>query len=155
MSQTFTKLFASITASTVWCEPATTRVVWITMLAMSDHAGRIHASIPGLANIAQVTIPECQIAIDRFLAPDRYSRTPTDEGRRIVPIDGGWRLINYIVYRERIDHESVKEAKRKYAKKRRKDTRESGRQSSPLCDYATSKEIKPDVEKAEQQFKEQ
>ena len=154
MSQTFTKLFASITASTVWCEPSATRVVWVTMLAMADHVGRVHGSVPGLANIAQVTLTECQVALDTFLAPDRYSRSTEKEGRRIEVIDGGWRLINYIEYRERIDHESVKESKRKYAKKRRKDAREAGRQSTPLCDYATSTEIVTDVKKIEQQYTE-
>jgi hypothetical protein len=125
MSQTFTKLFASITASTIWCEPAPTKVVWITMLAMADHVGRVHASVPGLAHIAQVTLTECQTALDTLLAPDRYSRSTAEEGRRIKPIDGGWQLINYITYRERIDHESAKEAKRKYIANRRKKEKQA------------------------------
>ena len=114
MSQSFTKLFSSITASTIWCEPATTKIVWITMLAMADHLGRVHGSIPGLANIAQVSLQECQTALDTLLSPDRFSRSKVEEGRRIKEIDGGWQLINYIEYRERIDHESVKASKRKY-----------------------------------------
>ncbi len=119
MSQTFTKLFSSITASTIWCETATTKVVWITMLAMADHVGRVHGSIPGLAHIAQVTLTECQVALDCFLAPDRYSRNQANEGRRIEPIEGGWQLLNYKHYRELIDSESAKEAKRKYINNRR------------------------------------
>ena len=114
MGQGFTKLFASITASTIWCEPDRTRLVWITMLAMADHAGLVHASIPGLAHIANVPIEDCQIALDTFLAPDRYSRSPEHEGRRIEPIDGGWRLLNYAKFRELKDEESQREAKRKY-----------------------------------------
>ena len=83
MSVTFTKLFSSITESTVWCESERTRLVWITMLAMADRQGRVWASIPGLANRARVPMEDCQIALDRFLGPDRYSRTSDNEGRRI------------------------------------------------------------------------
>ena len=115
----FTKLFSSITESTIWCEPHATRLVWITMLAMADRMGRIAASLPGLANRARVTETECLAAIDRLLAPDRYSRTTENEGRRIEPIEGGWRLLNYTKYRDMKDEESIKEAKRKYMANRR------------------------------------
>lgn len=119
MSVTFTKLFSSITESTVWCEPDRTRLVWITMMAMADRHGRVWASIPGLANRARVPIEDCRTAIDTFLAPDRDSRTPEHEGRRIEPIDGGWRLLNHQKYRDIRDEESIKESKRKYAAARR------------------------------------
>ena len=119
MSMTFTKLFSSITESTVWCEPDRTRLVWITMLAMADRKGRVWASIPGLANRARVPLKDCQIAINTFLEPDKYSRTPDHEGKRIEEIDGGWCLLNYDKYRERIDEEAVKESKRRYINKRR------------------------------------
>ena len=119
MSVTFTKLFSSITESTIWCEPNETRIVWITMMAMADRAGRVWASIPGLANRARVPTSDCERAINTFLSPDKYSRTPQNEGRRIAPIDGGWQLLNYQKYRDLRDSESAKEAKRKWAKKNR------------------------------------
>ena len=105
MSVTFTKLFSSITASTVWCRPSDTRVVWITMLAMADRHGRVWASIPGLAKEAAVSVKACRTAINEFLAPDPDSRTKIAEGRRIEPIDGGWRLINHAKYRAIRDEE--------------------------------------------------
>lgn len=89
------------------------------MLAMADRMGRVFASVPGLANRARVPVEDCQIALDTFLAPDRYSRTETNEGRRIEKIDGGWRLINHEKYRDMRDEESAKEAKRKYMQNRR------------------------------------
>lgn len=104
----FSKLFSSITKSTVWCEPHTTLRVWITMLADCDFHGRVYASIPGLANLARVTVEECQLALETFLAPDQYSRTPDNEGRRIEVIEGGWRLLNYELYREKRDPEARK-----------------------------------------------
>jgi hypothetical protein len=119
MSVTFTKLFASITESTIWCEPDTTRLCWITMLAMSDSKGRVWGSIPGLANRARVSVDAARTAINTLLSPDPDSRTSVAEGRRIEAIDGGWRLINHEKYRALRDQESVKATKREWAAKNR------------------------------------
>lgn len=151
MSRTFTKLFSSITESTVWCEPDRTRLVWIAMLAMADHAGRVFASIPGLANRARVPIPDCETAIQTFLNPDPYSRTPDFEGLRIEPIDGGWRLLNHAKYRQLKDEESVKESKRNYINARRAKERaesvENVEQSRSLSAHAEA-EAEADTERA-------
>jgi hypothetical protein len=125
MSVTFTKLFSSITESTVWCEPDHVRILWITMLAMSDRNGRVWGSIPGLANRARIPVESARDAIARFLAPDSDSRTPDNEGRRIEPIDGGWRLLNHEKYRAIRDEESIKESKRKYINARRAEERKA------------------------------
>lgn len=117
MSVTFTKLFSSITESTVWCEPAHTRLVWITMLAMADRKGRVWASVPGLANRARVPQEDVEKALDTFMKPDRYSRTKDHDGRRIEEIDGGWILLNHSKYREIRDQEDVRE---KAAERKRK-----------------------------------
>ena len=119
MSTNFTKLFGSITASTIWCESSNIRIVWVTMLAMCDRHGRVHASVPGLARIANVDIEECRIAIGKFLSPDHDSRTPDNEGRRIEVIEGGWRLLNHAKYRDLEDKESQRQSKREWATKDR------------------------------------
>ena len=95
----FTKLSASIITSSIWQEDDATRLVWITMLAMANPHGVVEASIPGLANIANVEVEECVRAIRKLLEPDVYSRTAEHEGRRIVAIEGGWRILNYEKYR--------------------------------------------------------
>lgn len=119
MSVTFTKLFSSITESTVWCEPDRTRLVWICMLAMADRHGRVYGSIPGLANRARVPVEDARKAIETFLKPDGDSRTKEHAGRRIEEMDGGWRLLNHAKYREIRDEESTLEAKRRYINARR------------------------------------
>jgi hypothetical protein len=53
----YTKLFSSIVSSTLWREPAATKVVWITMLALADRHGEVEASIPGLAHTKGSNIP--------------------------------------------------------------------------------------------------
>jgi hypothetical protein len=119
MSITFTKLFSSITESTIWAEPDHIRILWITILAMADRKGRVWSSIPGLANRARITIPQVEEGLERFLSPDEYSRTEDNEGRRIAKIDGGWRLLNYDKYRSIQDDESVLHSKRNYINGRR------------------------------------
>ena len=148
----FTKLFSSITESTVWCEPAGTRLVWITMLAKADRNGRVFAAIPGLANLARVTVEECEIAIETFLAPDRYSRTPDHDGRRIEVIDGGWRLLNHAKYRAIRDAESVREAKREHMRRVRNEQRQadgvSGNGISTVGSSGDNAEAEADTDKA-------
>ena len=120
MSMTFTKLFSSITESTVWCEPDRTRLVWITMLAMADRYGRVWGSIPGLANRARVPVEDARLAITTFLSPDPDSRSPEQEGRRITEIDGGWQLINHQKYRVLRDEEERRRQNREAKARQRK-----------------------------------
>lgn len=117
--ETYTKLLSSITASTVWDEPHTTRIAWITMLAMADHLGRVHTSIPGLAHHARITLPEAEAALNCFLSPDRYSRNPANEGRRIEPIVGGWRLLNHQCVRDTRDPITRREYQRQWDREHR------------------------------------
>ena len=117
----YTKLFSSILHSTVWLAPGPTRLVWITMLALTDRDGIVEASVPGLAKAAGVTREETDAALAFLAAPDPDSRTKDHEGRRIVEIDGGWRLLNHGKYRERLSAEDVREkaAARKLAQRER------------------------------------
>lgn len=105
----YTKLFSSILASTIWREPNHVRLVWITMLALADKDGVCEASIPGLADLARVPLPQCEDALKRLAAPDPYSRTSDHDGRRIEPIDGGWILLNHAKYREKMNAEERRE----------------------------------------------
>lgn len=127
LSVTFSKLFSSITESTIWGESDRTRIVWITMLAMADRKGRVWGSIPGLANRARVPLQACEKALTTFLSPDKYSRTTDYEGKRIAEIDGGWLLLNYEKHRAKLDEESVKESKRRYMRDRRAREKEVAR----------------------------
>ena len=123
----YTKLFGSILESTVWLETPPVKVVWITLLAMADRDGCVEASVPGLAKRAGVDRVYCEQALALFLAPDPDSRTKTYDGRRIEPIEGGWRLLNYEVYRERA---SAEEAREKAAARKRRQ-RERAANKSP------------------------
>ena len=108
MGNSFTKLHSGILGSTIWREAPSVKVVWITLLAMADQDGIVEATVPGLAAFSNVTVEDTEAALEKFLSPDKYSRTPDSEGRRIEVIDGGWHLLNYQKYREKLSEEDRK-----------------------------------------------
>jgi hypothetical protein len=110
-----TKLFSTITDSTIWDESPMTCKIWITLLAMSDWHGCVYASVPGLANRARATIEQVEEALRVFRAPDKYSRSQEYEGRRIEDIDGGWLLLNHKKHRDAANREALLEGKRAWA----------------------------------------
>jgi len=117
--ETYTKLFQNIIASSVWQEPMETKLVWITMLAMADQHGKVSASVPGLAHIAGVPLKATETAIETFLAPDPYSRTTDNEGRRIEPTDGGWVILNHSKYRNMRHGDDRREYQRQWVAQKR------------------------------------
>ena len=123
----YTKLFQSILTSTIWGEDHATLRVWITMLAMADKNGEVVATIPGLARVACVTIQEVEHALEKFQSPDKYSRTPDDEGRRIEQNEDGWVLINYEKYRKMASKEDQKAKNAERVRKFRERQKRNGK----------------------------
>ena len=119
MSDSYTKLFASITESTIVSEPVATRWLWVTMLAMANAKGEVFGSIPGLARRANISMDDTERALATFYAPDPYSRTKEHEGRRIEEIDGGWRLLNHAKYAAVRNKEERAEYMREYMREYR------------------------------------
>jgi len=129
MEPGFTKVFESLLDSTVWQESKETRLVWITMLLMKNRLHVVEASVPGLAKRAGVTIEECEVALERFRAPDPYSRTKEHDGRRIEDVDGGWKVLNGEAYKQRMGPEQRREYQAAWMKeyrKRRKEVKHEG-----------------------------
>lgn len=108
----YTKLDGGITESTIWQAPDTTRLVWITMLALADQNGYVGASMPGLASRARVSLDACIAAIATLEAPDEWSRTKANDGRRVAAAEGGWVLLNHALYRARQSAEDRRERSR-------------------------------------------
>jgi hypothetical protein len=101
VSEHWTKLYGSILDSSIWSEDSDVRIVWITLLARKDAAGIVICTLPGLARAAVVPLEKAELAIQKFLAPDNYSRTKEDDGRRIEEVEGGWRILNHHLYRDK------------------------------------------------------
>jgi hypothetical protein len=126
----YTKLFSTIVTSSIWREDNVTRIVWVTLLALADARGHVDAAIPGLAAAANVDLDECERAVAKLEAPDKYSRTPHDEGRRIAKEEGGWRILNYAYYREKGRERDRKQYMRDYQRnRRRRKVKEAGQKN--------------------------
>lgn len=155
MSDGFTKLFHSITTSTVWMQPDNVRIVWITMLALADKDGVVFASVPGLAHVARVELAATEAALKVLSDPDPYSRTPDSDGRRIEAVDGGWRIINHAKYRNTRDFEDRKEYERARKKAQRDKSKSPGQSGTcpeiPGLSAHTEAEAEADTEAEEEQ----
>ena len=124
MDKTYTKLFHRILSSSIWDEDDKTRLVWITMLALTDESGCVVCTVSKLARDARVELDACQAALDKFLASDSASLTSQNEGRRIEKIEGGWRLLNHGKYKEMMS----KELRRQYFREKRREYRQRERE---------------------------
>lgn len=127
MPERFTKLLASITDSSVWAYDNETRIVWITLLAMADDDGVIHASVSGIARRAIIPLEKTAAALETFMGPDPDSRHVDDEagtGARLVKVDGGYLLSGYS--RIRSSNQDELEHKREVERQRKRRLRSRG-----------------------------
>lgn len=134
----YTKLFASITESSVWCESHQTLRVWIAMLARADADGVVEASVPGLAHLCHLTVPETEAALRILSDPDPHSRSKAHEGRRIEAFDGGWVVLNHGAYRKQAQAKEGSRAPyyRDYRKKKREESFRADAERQPGEDDA-------------------
>lgn len=95
----YSKLFSGLVTSSVWCLDNATLRVWIAMLALKNVKGDVEGSIPGFASLARISVEEMRKAVGILSSPDPDSRTTDQEGRRILPIPGGWHVVNHEKYR--------------------------------------------------------
>lgn len=100
MTQGFVKLDCGIVDSTIWAEPDDVLRAWIALLAKADAYGIVRVSIPALAILCRTTTARAAEIIEIFKAPDRYSRSPEFDGRRVEERDGALVLLNYVKHRE-------------------------------------------------------
>jgi hypothetical protein len=148
---TYVKLFSSIIHSTIWRAPDNVRLVWITMLAMSDRYGQVSASLPGLADAARVSISECEKALIELSSADDYSRSADYDGRRIAETPGGWLILNYEKYRDTIDEAVVREQTRLRVRKYRAKKKSRDINCNANCNAETpSNDLKRSVTPSDQ-----
>ena len=115
----YVKLFSEIVDSSIWEEPHEIRIVWITLLALCDCDGYVRGSSGWLAGKARVTTTACELALEKFKAPDPRSRTPDNDGKRIEQLEDGWLVLNYIAFRDRLSTNPKTVATRERVRKHR------------------------------------
>ena len=105
----FAKLDSGIVNSTLWVQPDDVLRVWIWMLSQADAQGVVRTAAPALALVCMKSVDRIREILALLEAPDPDSRSENDDGRRIRKIEGGWQIINYGSYRQRVSAEEKRE----------------------------------------------
>lgn len=99
----YTPIFRSIFHGTL-CGKYPELPVWLVLLALADRHGEIDAHPSYIATVSGLPQADIEAAIHSFCQPDDNSRSPDEDGRRLVPIPGrgfGWTIVNHGKYREK------------------------------------------------------
>lgn len=124
----YAKLFSQIFDSSI-SNDYVVRHAFMDLLALADRDGHVDMTAEAIARRTNVPIDIVLYSLERLNAPDPHSRTPAEEGRRIVLLDThrswGWRIVNYEEYRNMRDEEARKAYFREYKRKIRASVVES------------------------------
>jgi hypothetical protein len=119
------KLFSSMYEGTLYGQwQAIVTLQQLVILADAD--GVVDMTPPAIAARTSIPLDIIQAGLEQLSQADRYSRTPTEDGRRIVLVDDerpwGWRIVNYRYYRDLASREDKKAKDReRIAEKRNKN----------------------------------
>ncbi len=116
----YNKLFTKILDSSIWLEPTSTRIVWVTFLAvMDEHGFAQFATVGNVANRARVTLEEAQTAVATLEAPDKASSDKDHKGRRLERVPGGWIVLNAEKHRQLVTRALIQEQTRERVRRHR------------------------------------
>ena len=122
----FAKIFTQIFDSSI-AENYQHRHVFMDLLVLADSDGVIDMTPEAIARRTNVPLEFIRDALKALSSPDPSSRTPSDDGRRLLPLDDkrgwGWQIVNYHHYRRIRDEESRREYYRDYRKQERERKR--------------------------------
>lgn len=118
----YNKIFTKILDSSIWLEPQSTRIVWLTLIASMDEDGFCsYACADNLSRRANAPLSETEAAIKCLESPDPNSSDPDNDGRRIERVPGGWMVLNSGKYRELVTRSISKEKTRARVQKHREN----------------------------------
>lgn len=121
--ENYNPLFSSITKSSIWRCDWYVKLAWVTILAEMDYRSHIIETNPGLLGWAAGISPEqAAEALALFQAPDAFSRSTVEEGRRLKRLEGN----RYLVVNGQAYSQKMKEFSRKaYDATRKAKSREA------------------------------
>lgn len=113
------------------------------LLVLADMDGNVDMTAGAIARRTTIPLEIIEEGIKTLLEEDPESRTPTENGRRIVPLaEGrpwGWKVVNYKHYRSLKREEDRREYHREYWHKRKQtqtqsDTTQHTQPSQPIAE---------------------
>jgi hypothetical protein len=101
----YAPLFDSLTTGTL-CGKWPDIGLWPIVLAMANKHGVLDVTPTYISSVTGLVVEEVSACMARFCEPDPYSRTATEDGRRLMLLEPdrrawGWRIVNHGLYRER------------------------------------------------------
>jgi hypothetical protein len=125
----YAKLYSRITESSLMEEPIPVRYTFMGLMAIADQSGHVIGTDVAIARRLNMPLEQFTEAINRLMAPDPHSNSKEVEGRRVVPSEGerGYRLVNYLTYRNIRDEAQRREYMRTYIKNYRDKGRDKSR----------------------------
>jgi hypothetical protein len=141
----FTKLDSGIIQSSIMAEDGNTFKVWIAMLATCESDGISKTSEVFLSSVCRLTMTQVVEAIKKLEAPDVFSRSTNDEGKRIERVDGGFRIINYHKYRDYTYSDNPESVRKRIYREKNRDNlghvpKMAGHSASASSSYSEKKE---------------
>lgn len=112
----YVKLFSDIVLSSLNEQPLSIRCIFMLLLSQSDKHGFVQGTDSTLRRVLNVTADEWDSAIDKLTSPDPDSKSPAEEGRRLLRVNKppGFQIVNYAGYRDIKDEKSRREYFRNY-----------------------------------------
>jgi hypothetical protein len=120
----YAKIFNQIYDGTLCTNgPWEALVTFQQLLILADQEGSVDMTLPAISRRTTIPLEILERGIEALLQADPHSRTPTEEGRRIIPLcDGrswGWKVTNYVHYRQLKREEDRRAYHREYWHKRK------------------------------------
>lgn len=156
----YAKIFAQIYDGTLCTNhPWQALVTFQQLLVLADQDGSVDMTARAISRRTGIPIEIIELGIAELLKPDPESRTPEEEGRRIIPLvsgrDWGWKVVNYVAYRNLKREEDRREYHRRYYQQKRSAAALSTQnvetqhpqQIQPIA-YAEANEVNPLVANA-------
>jgi len=127
--------------------------VFMAMLALADRHGEVDVAPAKIAGCLGCDLEFVLKGISYLEAPDPQSRTPAEEGRRILPLLNdendsrpfGWKIVNYDKYRAIRNEDERREYKRNWDRKHRTKKRPNPTKSDRARPKTTYTEAEADA----------
>jgi hypothetical protein len=161
--QGYTPVFGSVYAGTL-CGKWPAAAVWVSLLPLCDKRGHIEMSHAAISALTGWPLDLLKQGISELMEPDPTSRSPDEDGRRLVLLDAnnrdwGWRVVNHGLYREKarkLSYDSERTASGRDAQRKKESrgvpTRPAVSRGVPLSDSDSdsdsNKEKRGDGERA-------
>ena len=126
----FVKLYRSLFDGTLGQERSA-RDVFVVMLTHADADGVVEMTPEAISARSGIPVEEVRAGIAILEAADPDSRSPAEEGKRIVRLDAhrtwGWRIVNYPAYRTRSGADRERDRRQRLGNEYRQRDRERKR----------------------------